>query len=274
MTPARTSHTLLLRHSRLLLASCLVMALGFFLFQACNQPLDISDAKKLQDAQERFNRAQSEDDFLQAASIYESLVDKGIRSGALFYNLGNAYMQAGQRGRAIAAYRQARRYLPRDPFLEANLAYALGENSDLKSRKRLLDHLLFWKEWLSYPEKYQLLTVFAGLSLALALMALLVRASSRTWWKRGLVLMLLLTVLLGFSAGYDTVRFDRVKHGVITDDGVIARKGNSESYEPSFTQALDEGVEFKVIESRAEWLLIHLKGGLEGWIPASNAVTY
>ena len=53
-------------------------------------------------------------------------LDRGQISGAVLYNQGNAFMQAGQRGRAIAAYRQARRYLGPDLFLEANLAYALG----------------------------------------------------------------------------------------------------------------------------------------------------
>ena len=35
-------------------------------------------------------------------------------------------MKAKQTGRAIAAYRQAQRYIPRNPYLDANLQFALG----------------------------------------------------------------------------------------------------------------------------------------------------
>ena len=58
--------------------------------------------------------------------MYQAILDRGYVSGVVLYNQGNAFMRAGQRGRAVAAYRQARRYLGPDPFLEANLAYALG----------------------------------------------------------------------------------------------------------------------------------------------------
>ena len=44
----------------------------------------------------------------------------------MYYNLGNAYFRAGEYGRAIAAYRKAKPYRPRDPYLEANLRQALS----------------------------------------------------------------------------------------------------------------------------------------------------
>ena len=83
-------------------------------------------------------------------------------------------MRAGQRGRAIAAYRQARRYLGPDPFLEANLAYALGNQPPLR-RRPLIEHVLFWQDWISYPAKFQLAACGVGTTLALALAALFVR---------------------------------------------------------------------------------------------------
>ena len=58
--------------------------------------------------------------------MYQSLLDRGIRSGAILYNQGNAFMKAGHRGQAIAAYLEAKRYLPRNPYLDANLRFAQG----------------------------------------------------------------------------------------------------------------------------------------------------
>jgi hypothetical protein len=37
---------------------------------------------------------------------------------------------------------------------------------------------------------------------------------------------------------------------------------------------LGEATEFRLVESRGDWLLIHLSGGGEGWIEQKTAVTY
>src|SRR3972149_3770731 len=92
----------------------------------CTYSLDPSLAQKFQAAQAAFDRAAKPEDFVKVASMYQEMIDDGAVSGAMFYNQGNAWMRARQPGRAIAAYRQAQRYLPRNPYLQANLDYALG----------------------------------------------------------------------------------------------------------------------------------------------------
>ena len=83
-----------------------------------------------------------------------------------------------------------------------------------------------------------------------------------------------LTLLLAVSAGYDWYRFESIQRGVLTVDGVVARKGNATSYEPAFTQPLAEGTEFQVREWREDWLLIQLPGAKAGWITREQAVVY
>ena len=65
-------------------------------------------------------------DYRESAALLESLLADGFRNGAVYYNLGNAYFRAGEYGRSIAAYRKAKPYRPRDPYLEANLRQALS----------------------------------------------------------------------------------------------------------------------------------------------------
>jgi tetratricopeptide (TPR) repeat protein len=250
--------------------AALVLCIAFG--AGCGRSLDLEASKKFQDAQEIYNLAEDPEDFLRAASLYEQILDEGIENGAVLYNLGNAYMQADERGRAIAAYRKAKRYLPRDPFLDANLDYALGDRVPNEGRQSILDHVLFWKDWLSYPEKYSLFTGAAGLCLLLALIALY--SPKPRMWKRILSAVLVISVFLGFAAGYDTYRFAIKKHGVIIVDDVIARKGNSETYEPSFTDTLAEGKEFEILDERSGWYLVRIPEGPEGWIPAQDATTY
>src|SRR5277367_1043584 len=117
-------------------------------------------------ALEVFDAAKTPADYRDSAALLESLLADGYRNGAVYYNLGNAYYRAGEYGRAIAAYRKAKPYRPRDPYLEANLRQALSV-----APGRLAEppppwwrHVLFWSGWLSFPEKAY--ASFAGFLLA------------------------------------------------------------------------------------------------------------
>jgi hypothetical protein len=243
---------------------------GLALLSGCSRPLDLDSARSFQEAEKTFAAAKSPDDFLKAAAMDQEILDRGQISGAVLYNQGNAFMQAAQRGRAIAAYRQARRYLGPDPLLEANLSYALG-NQPAVRRRPLVEYLLFWQDWLSYPDKFCLAAGCVGTTLLLAVAAIFVR---RRLLARLALLGLAFSVLLVFSAGYDWYRYQWKVHGVIVAKQIVVRKGNAESYEPALTAALDEGAEFELIERRGDWLWIRLPGDQEGWIPDKAAVVY
>mgnify|MGYP000920182306 FL=1 len=247
---------------------CVLLAVAFF--SGCSRGLDYDSARIFQDAEKTFAAAKTPDDFLKAAAMYQAILDRGPVCGAVLYNQGNAFMQAGQRGRAIAAYRQAERYLGRDPFLEANLAYALG-NQPAVRRRPLVEYLLFWQDWVSYPNKFFLAAAGVGLTFLLAVAALFV--------KRRLLARLALagaavSLLLIFSAAYDWYRYEARVRGVIVQKQTVMRKGDAESYEPALTAPLAEGTEFTLVERRNDWLLIHLSGDQDGWVPDRAAVTY
>jgi tetratricopeptide (TPR) repeat protein len=59
-----------------------------------------------------------------AAAAYQALIARDNRSGVLYFNLGNAWFKAGQIGRAIAGWRRAEQFQPRDPALLFNLEFA------------------------------------------------------------------------------------------------------------------------------------------------------
>lgn len=239
----------------------------------CGRPVDVTVAQRFSEAVKRFDQAVEEEDYLEVASIDEEILASGVRSGAVAYNLGNAYWMAGRKGEAIAAYRRALRYRPRDPYVTANLLTALGATAEDVARGRsLVDHVLFWRNWFSYPEK---VAGVLGLLTLAALLSLLRRMRSprglgfgrAAWAALGFAL------LLGITAGLDIWNIEIVRHGVVTAE-VVARKGNSETYEAAFTEALPEGQEFRVLERRGAWLRIELEGGLAGWIPDDHAVLY
>ena len=251
-------------------AGCWLLAGVVLLLCGCGRGLDDDSARIFQDAEKAFAQAKSPGDFLKAAALDQEILDRGSVSGAVLYNQGNAFMQAGQRGRAIAAYRQARRYLPRDQFLEANLLYALA-NQPIARRRPFVEHVLFWQDWISYPDKFYLAAAAVVLTFLLAVGAIFV---SHRWLNRFTLAGVVLSLLLIFSAGYDWYRYQGTIHGVIVQKQTVVRKGNAESYAPALTGTLDEGAEFELLERRGDWLLVRLPGEQEGWIPDQAAVAY
>jgi hypothetical protein len=236
----------------------------------CHGAVSSSVRTQFQRAQEAFDKARTQDDFLRVAAMYEQIIESGVQSGAVFYNQGNAFARAGQRGRAIACYRQAQRYRPRDPQLDANLRFALGTDTTRPARSPI-DAVLFWQDWLSYPEKFQLALGCAAVTLGLAVSAVCLR---RPRWRRSAQAGLVITLAVCLSAGYDWYRFENSQHGVVTRGNTVARKGDAESYEAAFTTPLAEGTELTVMEQRRHWLRVRLAGGQEGWVPAASVVTY
>jgi hypothetical protein len=240
-------------------------------FSGCASSPDVEVVRKYQQALDAFDHATSPADYLRSAALYQEILDQGIVSGGLLYNQGNAYIRAGQRGRAIACYRQALAYRPRDPQLQANLQLALGLRTPLQPDRALLDYLLFWQDWISYPGKLHATALVASLAFVLGLLALYVRRRlfGRLAWS-----LLAATAILGVSAVYDWYRFDQIERGVVIRAEVVARKGNAESYDPAFTKPLTEGTEFRVLERRRPWLHVQLPGGQRGWVTADAVVTF
>jgi tetratricopeptide (TPR) repeat protein len=236
----------------------------------CNSSVDPAMYAKFQSAQDRFDQAQDPPQFLQAAATYQEILDAGIVSGAVLYNQGNAFMRAGERGRAIACYRQAKRHRPRDPYVDANLRYALGEHAAGRS-KPVVEYVLFWSEWVSYHGKFQLSLGCALVTFCLSVAGLFVRPRL---FKRIALIALCVTIAVVISAAYDWYRFSHVKHGVVIADEVVARKGDSESYQPAFTKPLAEGTEFEVLDQRNGWTHVRLAGSQDGWVPNKVVTVY
>jgi tetratricopeptide (TPR) repeat protein len=221
-------------------------------------------------ALELFDAAKKPDEYRQAAALWESLLAEGYQNGAVYYNVGNAYMKAGDFGRAIAAYRKAKFYRPRDPFLEANLNQAL-----LVAPGRLAEaplpwwkHVLFWSGLLSYPEKFKLACGVFGAACLLAVVGLL-RRSRRAYWFSGGVAAL--GLVLALEAGLAYVDVAQSQRAVVVTE-TLARKGIGDRYEPAFDQPLKDGAEFTIISRSGQWVLGHFEGIGDGWLQRSAIV--
>lgn len=69
-------------------------------------------------------------DFHKAASIYREVAEEHGVSGALLYNMGNAYLQDGDYGNAMLCFQQAKKLDPSNKLINTNLQYLSGKIED------------------------------------------------------------------------------------------------------------------------------------------------
>ncbi len=214
------------------------------------------------------NTAYEEGDYRRAAALYLRLVDAGHGSGELYYNLGNAYLRGGELGRAIAAYRQSLRRLPRDEDVRANLAFARRSAKDAIQPPEptpVAATLLFWHYGLSPGELAAAAAVLNVLFWGLLALRLFRRDSEALRWAPILVLVPLVAVaasLVARGAFPATV-------AVIVPQEIDARTGPAESEVVRFR--LHAGTEVRVEDRRDGWLRIALPDGQQGWIARDHA---
>jgi tetratricopeptide (TPR) repeat protein len=221
-----------------------------------------SRERVLSNAQAMFDNAKTPDDYRASAQEFEKAVVGGFQNGAVFYNIGNAYFQAGEYGRAIINYRKAKQFRPRDSYLEANLqqAIAMAPGRLAAVPKPWWNHVLFWTEWFSIPQKVKLTACGLIAAACLLVIATLLERSR---------LNLLVGVVFSFAlmVGIDTAINNpwSVKRAAITGE-TIARKGIGKDYEPAFDQPLRDGAEFTVLNQTNDWTFGHFEGVGDGWV--------
>ena len=230
------------------------------------------------DAQQRFAaaeaaamKAQTPQEFLQVAGAWQALIDDGVRSAAVFYNQGNAFMQAGQPGRAIACYRLALRYRPLDARIRRALEAALVQTGGQSRQPDWFRRLVFWHDWIGYAQKFRLTT---GL-LLLTVCTLL--ASRVLGGRRGSKLALGLAVLSGISlvsVMYDWHEFEHQRCGVVIVPETTPRTGAGPTWDPAINGTLHEGAEFTVVEQRGDWIRANVPGTGAVWLPADDVTIY
>lgn len=215
-------------------------------------------------ALELFDAAKSPNDYRESAKQLESLVEDGIQSGAVYYNLGNSYFRAGDYGKAILSYRKAKPYRPRDPYLNANLQQALAAAPGRLpgTARPLWTHVLFWTEWLAFPTKVRLASLGFALAALVTVLAVL-RHRSRLHFLTAALL--LLSTALAVDVGLSWNEVSGSQRAVITGE-TVARKGTGNSYEPAFDQPLRDGAEFQVLTETSDWTFGHFEGIGDGWV--------
>ena len=103
---------------KLILTAAIFFSLVGALSAGDEQPLDPN--KLFYNANSLYEKREYE----KALEEYKKILDMGIDSGCLYYNMGNSYFKMGKLGYAILYYEKAKRIMPQDNDLKSNLSYA------------------------------------------------------------------------------------------------------------------------------------------------------
>lgn len=212
--------------------------------------------------------------FAKSAELYQLLADVPIANGELNYNLGNAWIQAGDSGKAIAALLDAQLLLPGDARVAASLTHAraLVESGSSTSHSTApLDRAAAWWSWLSPSARgFTAAGMWTALWLVVAY-GVWTRWNARLPWRTVITSLAFTAAVVTGTCVADAVRTTLHPPGVITSETTVARKGNGEGFAPAFSEPLKRGMEFTLIEARPQWVHVRLPDGQSAWVRSGDA---
>jgi hypothetical protein len=218
---------------------------------------------------ERGAEAYNLQDYQTAITLYEEAISSGQHSGATFYNLGNAYYEAGILGQAMLNYRRAAVYLPRDSDLSINLARVRAQRTTITTGET---------DWLNQLATltndsltlFELsILVFAAWILFFLMLAIGVVRGGQDGNYRLLVaivgvILLGGLILMGSRVYVETQR----PTAVVMADSAVVMSGPGLDYLSIYT--IQAAAEVRIIESSGDWVRFTLPDGRGGWVSRSH----
>lgn len=205
--------------------------------------------------------------YTDALLAYDKILDMGIESGNLYYNIGNSFLKTNKIGYAILFYERAREIIPYDSDLRSNLEFARAMVNETS-----LDALAGNPVVNAFKRPYRDLSLSALAFITLALylgMILLIALNivNPVFAKRirviiGVVIISGLYTLTVFSMRYYSEEIQK--------RGIVLAKEAECKYEPidksTTFYKLREGAEVLIFSTRDGWRQIRRADGKIGWV--------
>ncbi|MFC1667533.1 tetratricopeptide repeat protein [Candidatus Omnitrophota bacterium] len=242
----------------------LCVALGVFIFSTNLL------AQSPQEIYRNANLSYENEDYEEAASLYEMLVKMDRISPEVFYNLGNSYFKLKKLGKAIVNYEKAIKLAPRDRDVKLNLKLARSMTIDkieVAEKGFILSAILFLYERMNVNELSVVVSILYLAIITLLVFSIFFVANRKGFFYTTGALAVLLSVFAIFLAS--KIRIENfATSAVIISKKVDVRSGPKEDYLLQFS--LHEGTKVRVMEERQLWYEIDLSKDLRGWLPKDS----
>jgi len=241
------------------------LCLFLWLFPGC---LFSAPSLSVAEADEMYAR----NEFRQAATLYQAVIDSGYRSASLYYNLGNAHFKLNNLPRAILNYERAVRLAPRDEAIQFNLEL---------SRSLIYDRIepvpeMFLIVWARQVRDLMSVAAWSWLSVVLFVLFL---GAALSFFFRPMGRLRYLSFWAGFcflfmSLATFTGAWFQYKHITATDAAIVfspvvtVKSAPGEGGTNLFI--LHEGTRVLIDDEVGEWLEIRIPDGTRGWLRKSD----
>ncbi len=203
-----------------------------------------------------------------AITIYKDILSEGHESGAIYYNLGNAYYHKRDIANAILFYEKAVKLAPNDEDIIFNLKLANLKISDKIEPLPQMYVVRKWKSLIQMSNSYGWSVVFliavwtaflAGVSVLLSPNIRVKRAS----FFLGVFLLLICCCTLIFSNSRYKIEEDD-RYAILFSPSAYVKSAPDESSKDLFI--IHEGIKIKIVYEVGEWNKIRLADGKQGWL--------
>ena len=231
---------------------------------AATQPMSSNPDELWQVANTAYNAG----NYAQAEECYTRIVEQGLHSAALYYNLANTHFKQDELGKALLYYNRALRLRPNDEDIRHNLEYA--EQSTKDSIEKIPE--FFLKTWIKSLRGALSCTAWSILSLVMLVAALsfgliYLLAQRLSLRKTGFYLMsvtaLLFIVTTAFAWSERNMLVER-SEAIIMNSAVSIKSSPDRSATELFV--LHEGTKVTIGEAIDGWAEVRIADGRKGWI--------
>ena len=218
------------------------------------------------------NEAYNQASYAKAESDYRAIMEMGLSSAKLYFNLANTLFKQEKLGEAILYYNKALRLAPADEDIRHNLEYA--ENSTKDSIEQIPEFFLTsWVKSLRNMMSSDGWTLLSILLFAMTLVAALfyLLAQRIATRKTGFYIMSLGAVLFIITTLFAYNEREAIishNEAIVMSSAVSVKSSPDRAATELFV--LHEGTKLSIGERMSDWVEVRIADGRKGWIERSR----
>ena len=211
-------------------------------------------------------------DFAAAERAYRQLLDAGVESGTVYYNLGNACFKQRKLGEAIYFWEEARQRLASDREVRENLDLAnllVVDRIEEPAQPAVFQFLGSATRALTIHQySWVILVLFAAANILLGIRAITRSSRTSSLCLAASLASGVLLLMFGCALGWRIYEANSLQHGIIVEQRVDIRSGPGAQNVTVFT--VHEGTKVRIRGDAPGWYHVSLANGWVGWLEKSS----
>lgn len=207
-----------------------------------------------------------------ALNTYNGMLNTGVESGELYYNMGNAYFKNNDIASAILYYEKARKLLPNDEDVQYNLSIA---NSMIVDKIEKVPEL-FYQTWWNFfynildADAWAIFSLisFTFLVITIGLFIISKKRSNRKLSFYVGMLFLMITVISSALASQKYYYNIEQNEAIVFTSSITVKSSPTQNAVDLFV--IHEGTKVKIIDKIDNWVEIKIQNGSVGWLPVKS----